>query len=470
MTRRILAGLAILLSVASVIVAVRVTTPPPVPDVGEPFDVRKFCEVYVPREKNAFTEYRKAGAGMVNPTTILERANRAGAPIDWKPYFNSLDDTIEKGWQFANDDVRLWLEANELPLAAWKRGTDCDDALEIPPAELNVGSQVQFFYMPARDLANLARLEAERVSAGKRPAEAWIWYRALLRSSCHLSMHSIATSRSVGGFIYERTVGQVLRWAARPEITASDLRQALADTLVVNAMMPPPSDSLKCDYLWSRTYIDGAIEMGTRDDAPIWGHSDYREQTRRSLNLVYANLLSQIDRPRYLRAPCCGKLGLFGPDPAAPRAPKDSSESVLADAEIEERILSSAGPGAKILEHLVPPTNMVATFDIERAQQAAFVLRLALQLYYREHRQFPATLDALVKIGYLKSIPADPFGKGEPFHYRRETNSLEGAVLWSIWTDGIDQQGKLDVRRDETDGTGDRIYKIAVPRRRKDEG
>jgi hypothetical protein len=464
MTRRILAGLAILLGVASVIVAVRVTGRPPVPDVGEPFDVPKFCEVYVLREKNAFTEYRKAAAALVNPTVILERANRAGAPIDWKPYLTSLGDTIDKGWQFANDDVRLWLQANELPLAAWKRGTDCDDALEIPPADLNVASQVQFFYVPARDLVNLARLEAERASAGKRPAEAWIWYRALLRSSCHLSMHSIMTSRLVGGFIYEGTVGQALRWAARPEITPSDLRQALADTLVVNAMMPPPSDSLKCDYLWSRTFIDGAIEMGTRDDAPIWRHLDYREQTRRSLNLVYANLLSQIDRPRYLRAPCCGKLGLFGPDPAAPRAPKDSSESVPADAEIEERILSSAGPGAKILEHLVPPTNLVPTFDTERVRQAAFVLRLALQLYYREHRQFPATLDELVKNGYLKSIPADPFGKGEPFHYRREIDPRQGAVLWSVWTDGIDQQGTLDVWRDHSGGKGDRIFKIAVPR------
>jgi hypothetical protein len=92
-------------------------------------------------------------------------------------------------------------------------------------------------------------------------------------------------------------------------------------------------------------------------------------------------------------------------------------------------------------------------------------LSLALQLHYREQGQFPASLDELVRKGYLTSIPADPYGKGEPFHYRRETNPRE-AVLWSVAQDGIDQQGKLEVWRDTRDGTGDRSFKIHAPRHR----
>jgi hypothetical protein len=79
--------------------------------------------------------------------------------------------------------------------------------------------------------------------------------------------------------------------------------------------------------------------------------------------------------------------------------------------------------------------------------------RRALQLHEREHGEFPATLAELVKNGYLKSIPLDPFGKGEPFHFRREDGSRKGGVLWSVCVDGRDEEGK-----------GDRVFKVDAPR------
>ena len=102
--------------------------------------------------------------------------------------------------------------------------------------------------------------------------------------------------------------------------------------------------------------------------------------------------------------------------------------------------------------------------DRERARQAALVLGLALELYHREHGRFPDALDDLVKEKYLKSIPADPFGKGEPFHYRRDSDPRKGAILWSVWTDGIDQGGKLECGFAARSGPGDKIFRIAAPR------
>jgi hypothetical protein len=265
--------------------------------------------------------------------------------------------------------------------------------------------------------------------------------------------------RLVGIAFFDTAAEAAPPWAARPEITADDLRKALADTLAVKEMTPPPSDSLKGDYLCYRNDIDGAIDAAARDLAPFLNFIGYRERIRRSLNLVYANLLSQADRPRYRRSAICGKLGLFARDPAAPY-----SSNVLSDEEIERRILSFPGPDAQILHYLLPPTGFFDVFDIERARQSALILTLSLQLHYREHGEFPTALNELVKNGYLKSIPADPFGKGEPFHYRRETDPRQGAVLWSVWTDGIDQHGKLDAFRDHGNGLGDRIYTIAAPR------
>jgi hypothetical protein len=33
---------------------------------------------------------------------------------------------------------------------------------------------------------------------------------------------------------------------------------------------------------------------------------------------------------------------------------------------------------------------------------------------------------------YVKSLPADPFGKGEPIHYRLETTPRQQAIVWSV--------------------------------------
>jgi hypothetical protein len=105
----------------------------------------------------------------------------------------------------------------------------------------------------------------------------------------------------------------------------------------------------------------------------------------------------------------------------------------------------------------------------ERVRQAALVLGSALELFHREHDQFPAALDDLVKQRYLKSIPADPFVadpfvKGEPFQYRRETDSRLGVVVWSVWMDGIDQNGMIDASRGREAAPDDKLFRIAGPR------
>jgi hypothetical protein len=79
--------------------------------------------------------------------------------------------------------------------------------------------------------------------------------------------------------------------------------------------------------------------------------------------------------------------------------------------------------------------------DTAQTRRESLLLALALQLYFREHGDFPASLDELVKRGYLKLIPPDPFGNGEPFRYRRESGPNGAAIVWSVWLDGIDQGG-----------------------------
>jgi hypothetical protein len=468
MTRCIAAALALLLNTA---VVSATDTPalsalPPIPDVGEPFDVKNFISVPFSYRNNAFTAYRHADRSYVAAQNAVKAAKQPGAFIDWKSFNKSLGETLEEGWSHANADVRDWLAANEFPLEIWHRGTECADAMDIPPADIHETSTGLRSFAELREFTRLACLKAARVTAQGKSADAWTWYRGALRSSAHVAMHGELIGRLVGIAIYHTTANEIRPWAARPDLSARDLRQALTDAIAVNEMTPPPSDALKGDYLRWRTKADRrqALEYTVRyvDHhvgyfSPVLELLGYEERARRTLNLVYANLLSQADRPRFRRSPIRGKLGLFGRGPLAPVTAK-----VYSDEEIEGKFLTFT-PDLKIAQLFLPPKAIFDAFDGERAKQAALVLGLALQLHYREHGQFPATLAELVRDGYVKSIPRDPFGKGEPFHYRRDNDSRNGAVLWSVWWDGIDQQGKVDVWR--TPGrTGDWILKIDAPR------
>jgi hypothetical protein len=466
------AAMTILGSIATARAADNGKTLPAIPDVGEPFDVKKFRAVSVPYGQNAFVAYRHATGSMVRAYDILSRTAPGGI-VKWDPYLKSLDEALDKGWKFANDDVRQWVTENETALAAWSRGTECASASDRTPGPLGadeslgltISSRGQRLPEPMREFARLACLKAAQLDANGRPADAWIWYRAVLRSGSHLSMETALIGRLAGYAINDLAYSGIRRWAAQPQVGAGELRRALADAIAVNAMLPPPSEALKGEYFcWidagdRESVITVAIpQLG--DYLPYVG---YEERARRTLNLVYANLLSQADRPRWRRTPNRGELGLFGRGSGASGAPGVYADGIYSDEEIEQRILAFR-PDREIAKILLPPKTLFDVFDRERTQQSALVLGLALQLHAREHGEFPASLDELVRNGYLKAIPPDPFGKGEPFRYRCELNRQD-AVLWSVGMDGIDQQGKIDAWRNTRHRTGDEIFKIHAPRR-----
>jgi hypothetical protein len=74
----------------------------------------------------------------------------------------------------------------------------------------------------------------------------------------------------------------------------------------------------------------------------------------------------------------------------------------------------------------------------------------ALRAYRLEKGTYPTTLEELVKTGYLKRLPVDPFAPvlGLPLHYRRL--SQDTYLLYSVGTDGVDDGGK-PIR--QSDGT-----------------
>ena len=101
--------------------------------------------------------------------------------------------------------------------------------------------------------------------------------------------------------------------------------------------------------------------------------------------------------------------------------------------------------------------------DREAARQVLLETTLALQIWYREHGEFPDSLEPLVG-GLLESLPGDPFGKGEPIRYRRETDASQGATIWSIGDDEVDNDGRVDINKGNS-RQGDVVISVKAPGR-----
>jgi hypothetical protein len=435
------------------------------PDIGEPFDVEAFASYTLPNVQNAFVHYRNAIKLFFPPKKVLESDPAADPQKFWDSQSAAGD-----GWEHAIPAVRRWVALNRGTLDEMKRGSELAEGLERPLSEaLDAGMNFDS-WAQLRECARLEAAEGARLIAEGQTAEAWVCYRSLLRLSRHLAMHSQMLSSLVGGAIADLGVRGGVRWSAQKSVGAADLKKAIRDVLSVEEMKTPASDTIKVEYLGLHAFANRGVLWGAT--VPPWVQfTGYPAQVARTARLVVANLLTQADRPLYLRTPIHpGPLKLFELDPTSAPDPK-----VRPPDEIERSAISSAGAVAKSLNWISPevasnieiqdPKMLLENLngacqatDTAQTRRDVLLLALALQLHYREHRKFPASLDELVKQGYLKSIPADPFGKGEPFRYRREPDPKQSAVVWSVWVDGIDQGG-VDLHF----GGNDWGFRVAVP-------
>jgi hypothetical protein len=444
--RRLILG--ILLLIPAALVGVRAYEVLSTPSVGEPFDVEAFCAYRLPDAKNAFTHYRKVVALFVSEQKVLE----SNPSLKTQDFLDSENAALED-WTRAIPPVRDWVALNRRALDEWQRGADCDESLLVSPDQAATASvsAADSTVISLRNCSKLEGLEATRLVSEGHPAEAWACYRNLLRTGRHLAMHGTLMGSLVA--VAELGVSGGVAWANQKSVNAELLRKAIRDVEAVDQMRAPPSDVIKFEYLALREFATKGMVLGMR--TPAWVHyTGYPAQVGRTARLVTANLLTQADRPRYLRtAVHPGKLGLFEIDPAAApdprlRPPEEIERSTLTSALTVAKTLHPVAPEAASEIEICDPQSMTQSLhyaiqvnDTSQTRRFALLLALALQLHYREHGEFPASLDELVKNGYLKSIPPDPFGKGEPFRYRCEPGPRGAAVVWSVWIDGVDQGG-----------------------------
>lgn len=400
------------------------------PDVGDPFEWTEARRpVEIPDADNAFVAYTAAKAGLGNPRNQVDDARMT---LLYDAVWNN--DLKPLTWSLASAGLRDDLEAERAALEVWREGSGRRDALHLQPGLMRINTRLSL--MPDTiHFAGLATLEGSRLEdAGKRD-EAWDWYHALLRSSRLVGRQGGFVQRLYGERIHALAVRCILRWAADPRVGATQLRRALHDTLTADALTSPVSAAIKIDYLMAFSTVEnmtnlegtmrssglmiplaGGREMGLVDRLVPWGAarlplqrmrlgaSNDLERTRRAFRLLFANWLAQVDRPAGRRAPLALRkpIWIYADDPSAPAAARAVTPEFLA------KVLDRSDIAAMLLLNRPaqsdPPWEGEGELARERRRRSVLIVRLAAELFRREHGAAPATAGALLET-ILEELP-----------------------------------------------------------------
>jgi hypothetical protein len=398
-----------------------------VPDIGDPFDVALAQRpLMVADADNAFVLYEAAEAKLGKPPEQLQRAE-----------LNAVH------WAKMGPEVRSYLDQNRQAIELWRSGTNRPDALYCQPgaAAFNTSRRPVWDLWP---LCKLALLEGDRLEAAGKPSEAWPWYLGVLRCSRHCGQHGWIMERALGADLHEEVSHRIVKWAADPRIDAPLLRQALDQTLAADALTEPLSDMLRYSYLLYRrelvedvALVDGYAGYWPPHGGPSWldrlsiaiSPRCYRryqvfhlkacndlERSRRVLQLLIANWLPQADRPVSMRAPVAidAPTLFYAVDPSARALPPDAFATALEHTILARSVVLGNTPEqeGKMFLHSKKLWEGDGDLAREHRRRAALIVRLAAELYKREHGRDPSRAGELIG----RDLPSLPEGikSGDP--------------------------------------------------------
>ena len=116
-----------------------------------------------------------------------------------------------------------------------------------------------------------------------------------------------------------------------------------------------------------------------------------------------------------------------------------------------------------LFQALMPAVSKVQQADCRsQATLRSAVVALACERHRLKHKEWPKSLDVLVKEKLLDAIPLDPFD-GQPLRYRKTKDRI---VLYSVGPDLTDNQGAIDRERPQAPGTdiGFRLWNVEARR------
>jgi hypothetical protein len=360
---------------------------------------------------NAFDYYRTA-AGMVSATPTC-------TPLGLSRYLNRRDDEAPLP---RAADVAAYLRHNAPALSMLRRGFAYP--FQVPGHE-EIG---YFSHAGYRELLELVRAKGRALTGERQWAQAAMCDLDGLRL-CNDLAHGRGTLDSLWALGMKETLRRDL-WRLVPRLTAMEARIACRRSEMLHQKRATAADVVKAEERASLLLLRALLKK--RD----W----------RNTQNVLASL--QGASPSPLRWLITGK------------------SAVLAQMRREFATLRArAGQPYGVVRRQPAPVSAVtrgmdqARAVIEQAalQDGFLAVAFALQQYRKEHRKYPATLDAL-RPAYLHGLPVDPYSpEEEPVRYY---TTGAGYTLYSIGPDARDDDG-APVRGPLTDdSTGDVVAGI----------
>lgn len=332
-------------------------------------------------------------------------------------------------WEEVPVRIREWVELNRGPLDAWKTVANRTPALRYLEGpglwdELNVTSALAC-------AAVFRSLEAE--SKGDLD-EAAAFARAALRFSLDLERTDEGTAAMWLRHVARgRLAGLCWNPAAPPRL----VRECLDEARTVARAREPLSESFR-RYAVEEIHATGqdwappALPFSVEMPEPlkplcrfVWNEP---ERSRRIYRNYYANVMDDCDLPM------CERL------PRAPGMHRELHEETRPGRLSPERIEELFAQFSPLSVDKSALVVMVDTYDrTERAHEQLLVASLGVRLAQLKTGAFPATLDELVSLGILESVPRDPWTPHPASLGFRHTETE--AVLWSVGSDQTDQGG-----------------------------
>ena len=348
----------------------------------------------VPAERDAFGIYPAAAA----------RFKRFASPDNW---FGPLNGAVEQGWQAASNDLKSWLLENREALDLWRQAAERPETSLRRPDGLDLASVATF-----TPLLLLAQLEASRRETKGKLDGAWAWHRACLRMIRHIQDYDPLRRAADFQQLVPSVLAGVKRWAEDPRVSAALLRRALDDAHALDAPATRGTAALELEYLSTvRVLTDPPPELVEQawddlcsdgDDLLWYRHLPWfhesrwfirndPERSRRVARLVFANWIACCDESSSqwssstTGAPISRRTSLLlltsRNDSEAP-APLEGLTATELSEWFDSTLLFRRLFRNELRHKLASYHRYAIT---RRADRAWLIVRLAEQLYAREH-------------------------------------------------------------------------------------
>lgn len=382
-----------------------------IPPIGELVDREIDGRVSIAPRNNAFTFYNYAESLLPPiPNTV-----NIGAGVE----------AVEsgEGWEVIPQDVRDQLDLCRPALDEWKLGTELDDAHYRDVADYSYSTDLSMT-KSLRKIAGLAIVQSMCCLDEGKTDEAWRWLKAVLRSSRHVGRHGVAIERLVGVALHNSAAQAIVAWASHDEITSGQLREALDDIRRIYRLTPKTSETLKAEAIVAENVMtnshDVHLLMQNRGRGMPGGlrrgYLFVKGDPQLSCDLmrhVFANYLSQCDKPPYERDLASGILGLYRP--SGKEVPPLMNHKTLYDAVMNSLLAR---------EFVASVSQITMICDLEHSRQIALELCVLFEMYRRKHGDYPETLTALVP-EFIADVPIDWLGSSSTDRMLLVRRSLE---------------------------------------------